>query len=87
MSSAEWLNELPKCPTCGKCAHPTEASAVAHKVILERTRGAHRLHVYRCPGAGAWHVGHDRKRLNSDLAKALRAGNAAAKASRRPRRR
>ena len=86
-TSSAWLDELPKCPACGKCAHPTQASAEAHKVILERTRGASRLHVYRCPGAGAYHVGHDRKQLNRDLANALRAGTAATKASRRPRRR
>lgn len=87
MSSADWLTELPKCPRCGKCAHPTAESAEAHKLILERTRGARRLHVYRCPGSGAYHVGHDRKRLNADLAKALRAGSKAAQAARRPRRR
>lgn len=87
MTAAAWLTELPKCPRCGKCAHPTEASAEAHRVILERTRGAARLHVYRCSGSGAWHVGHDRRLLNRDLAKALRAGNAASKATRRRRRR
>lgn len=87
MTGAAWLTELPKCPACGKCAHPTEASANAHRVILERTRGAARLHVYRCPGPGVWHVGHDRRRLDKDLAKALSAGTRAAAASRRPRRR
>lgn len=83
MTGAGWLDELPKCPRCGKCAHPDKASAEAHRVILERTRGARRLHVYRCPGSGPWHVGHDRKRLKRDIAKALRAGTQASHRRRR----
>lgn len=87
MTAAAWLTELPKCPACGKCAHPSAASANAHKVILERTRGASRLHVYRCKSGGSWHVGHDAKRLKRDLNNALRAGRRASAAARKARRR
>lgn len=73
------------CPT-GKVRHRTREAALRHMAALVAKDGSTRLNVYPCRKCGRWHVGH-RWGLGRDIKAAIRAGNKAARAARRERRR